>query len=65
MNKIRIRVVLCVDKVNRIQVSTDNMVWFTIAKGMSGADALVIANELYVLASKDDSIPTHILWKNK
>lgn len=65
MNKIRVRVILCADRKNRIQVSTDNMVWFTVEAGLDGTDALKMAADLYALATNDDPIATHILWKNK
>jgi hypothetical protein len=65
MNKIRIRVAMTPDKMNHIQVSTDNLVWFTVSSTPDGLEAIEKAKALVELASNCFINPTHILWKSK
>lgn len=69
MNKIRVRVILTLNKDAHIQVSTDNQVWFTVrilsAINLEPQTMLAIeqAKVLFHIVSTNHALPTHVMWK--
>lgn len=68
MNKIRVRVIIAIDRSLHLQVSTDNQVWFTIKVNPdkeAGETMIAEAKWLFDLTSNSHAMATHILWKSK